>query len=95
MTEWLWKDSKNHDRFEDLLCEFYTVLWIVSNRRKSDAGSKTKTLNRKDAVLFKLVARYRQDNRHRDIAPLFIVLLRIEALRGLPRRASKEAAHFR
>ena len=30
--------------------------------------------NRKDAVLFELVARYRQDNRHRDIAPLFIVL---------------------
>ena len=29
---------------------------------------------RKDAILFKLVARYREDNRHRDIAPLFIYL---------------------
>ena len=28
---------------------------------------------RKDAFLFELVARYRKDNRHRDIAPLFIV----------------------
>lgn len=28
---------------------------------------------RKDAVLFELVTRYRKDNRHRDIAPLFIV----------------------
>ncbi len=31
-------------------------------------------LDRKDAILFDLVTRYRNDNRHRDIAPLFIVL---------------------
>jgi len=31
-------------------------------------------LDRKDAILFDLVSRYRNDNRHRDIAPLFIVL---------------------
>ena len=31
-------------------------------------------LHRKDAILFDLVTRYRNDNRHRDIAPLFIVL---------------------
>jgi len=31
-------------------------------------------LDRKDAILFDLITRYRNDNRHRDIAPLFIVL---------------------
>lgn len=31
-------------------------------------------LDRKDAILFDLVTRYRKGNRHRDIAPLFIVL---------------------
>ena len=31
-------------------------------------------LDRKDATLFDLVTRYRNDNRHSDIAPLFIVL---------------------
>lgn len=31
-------------------------------------------LDRKDAILFDLVTRYRNDNRYRDIAPLFIVL---------------------
>ena len=31
-------------------------------------------LDRKDAILFDLISRYRNDNRHRDIAPLFIVL---------------------
>ena len=31
-------------------------------------------LDRKDTILFDLVSRYRNDNRHRDIAPLFIVL---------------------
>ena len=31
-------------------------------------------LDRKDAILFDLITRYRNDDRHRDIAPLFIVL---------------------
>jgi len=31
-------------------------------------------LDRKDAILFDLVTHYRKGNRHRDIAPLFIVL---------------------
>ncbi len=31
-------------------------------------------LDRKDAILFEIVARYRNDDRYRDIAPLFIVL---------------------
>ena len=31
-------------------------------------------LDRKDTILFDLISRYRNDNRHRDIAPLFIVL---------------------
>lgn len=35
---------------------------------------QTADLDRKDAILFEIVARYRNDNRHRDIAPLFIVL---------------------
>ncbi len=35
---------------------------------------KAAHLDRKDAILFDLVTRYRNDNRHRDIAPLFIVL---------------------
>ena len=30
-------------------------------------------LDRKDAILFEIVARYRNDDRYRDIAPLFIV----------------------
>jgi hypothetical protein len=63
-------------------------------RRKSDAGSKTKTLNRKDAVLFTLVARYRQDNRHRDIAPLFIVLLRIEDSSRFAAESFKRSSSF-
>ena len=36
--------------------------------------NQTADLDRKDAILFEIVARYRNDNRHRDIAPLFIVL---------------------
>jgi len=35
---------------------------------------QTADLDRKDAILFELVTRYRNDSRHRDIAPLFIVL---------------------
>ena len=35
---------------------------------------QTSDLDRKDAILFELVTRYRNDSRHRDIAPLFIVL---------------------
>jgi len=31
-------------------------------------------LDRKDAILFDLITRYRNDDRHRNIAPLFIVL---------------------
>lgn len=31
-------------------------------------------LDRKDAILFDLITRYRNDDRHRDIVPLFIVL---------------------
>lgn len=31
-------------------------------------------LDRKDAILFEIIIRYRNDNRYRDIAPLFIVL---------------------
>jgi len=31
-------------------------------------------LDRKDAILFEIITRYRNDNRHRDIASLFIVL---------------------
>ncbi len=31
-------------------------------------------LDRKDAILFNLITRYREGSRHRDIAPLFIVL---------------------
>lgn len=64
------------------------------SRKKSDAGSKTRTLNRKDAVLFKLVARYRQDNRHRDIAPLFIVLLRIENSPRFAAESFKRSSSF-
>ena len=36
---------------------------------------QTEDLDGKDAILFELVTRYRRDHRHRDIAPLFIVLL--------------------
>lgn len=35
---------------------------------------QTADLDRKDTILFEIVARYRNDDRHRDIAPLFIVL---------------------
>jgi len=35
---------------------------------------QTADVDRKDAILFEIVARYRNDNRHRNIAPLFIVL---------------------
>ncbi len=35
---------------------------------------QTEDLDRKDAILFDLVSRYQNDNWHRDIAPLFIVL---------------------
>ncbi len=35
---------------------------------------QTADLDRKDAILFEIITRYRNDNRHRDIAPLFIVL---------------------
>ena len=36
--------------------------------------NQTEDLDRKDAILFDLITRYRNDDRHRDIAPLFIVL---------------------
>ncbi len=35
---------------------------------------QTADLDRKDAILFEIITRYRNENRHRDIAPLFIVL---------------------
>jgi len=35
---------------------------------------QTADLDRKDAILFEIITRYRNDNRHHDIAPLFIVL---------------------